>query len=143
MNLFSNKPICKNSLVLLRIWCGIIFIYFGKSFIHPDKLHSFADWLKEMSIPFSLFLAYISKGTEFIGGFFLVIGFLTRPVCLLLAINMTVATFVANKGDLLENAQGSFLLLLIVLTIFLSGQGTLSVDNLVLKRKRKNVVGNR
>lgn len=138
MNLFSNKPIWKNAIVLLRIWSGIVFIYYGKSFIHIEKVQSFSDWLKEMNIPLPLLLAYISKGTEFIGGFFLIVGFLTRPVCLLLTVNMTLATFVANKGDLLENAQGSFLLLLIVLTIFLLGQGTLSVDNLILKRKRKN-----
>ena len=138
MSLFSNKPIWKNAIVLLRIWSGIVFIYYGKSFIHTEKVQSFSDWLKEMNIPFSLLLAYISKGIEFIGGFFLIVGFLTRPVCVLLAINMTVATFVANKGDLLENAQGSFLLLLIVLTIFLLGQSTLSVDNLILKRKWKN-----
>jgi putative oxidoreductase len=138
MILLSNKPIWKNAIVLLRIWCGIIFIYFGKSLIHSEQVQSFSHWLKEMHIPFSLFLAYISKGTEFIGGFFLIIGFLTRPVCFFLASNMTVATFVANKGDLLENAQGSFLLLLIVLTIFLSEQSTLSVDRLLLKREKKN-----
>jgi uncharacterized membrane protein YphA (DoxX/SURF4 family) len=78
MSLFSNKAIWKNAIVLLRIWSGIVFIYYRKSFIHPDKVQSFADWLKEMNIPFSLFLTYISKGTEFIGGFFLIIGFLTR-----------------------------------------------------------------
>jgi putative oxidoreductase len=140
MKLFSEKPIWKNAIVLLRIWSGIIFIYYGKSFIHPDKVQSFANWLKEMSIPFPLLLAYISKGAEFIGGFFLIVGFLTRPVCLLLAVNMTVATFVANKGDLLENAQGSFLLLIIVITIFLLGQSTLAVDNLLLRRRKKNGV---
>ncbi len=138
MKLLNDKPIWKNAIVLLRIWCGIIFIYYGKSFIHPDKAQSFADWLKEMNIPFPLLSAYLAKGVEFIGGCFLAIGFLTRPICLLLTINMTIATFVANKGDLLVNAQGSFLLLLIVLTIFLLGQDTLSVDNLLLKRQKKN-----
>jgi len=138
MKLFTDKPIWNNAIVLLRIWCGILFIYYGKSFIHPDKLQSFADWLKEMTIPFPLLSAYISKGTEFIGGIFLIIGFLTRPVCFLLTINMTIATFIANKGDLLINAQSSFLLLLIVLTIFLSKQSILSVDNLLQKRQKKN-----
>jgi hypothetical protein len=70
MNLFSNKPIWKNANVLLRIWSGIVFIYYGKSFIHPDKVQSIADWLKEINITFSLFLEYISKRTEYIGGFF-------------------------------------------------------------------------
>ncbi len=70
MKLFSVKPIWKNSLVLLRIWCGILFIYYGKSFLHFDKVQSFAEWLKEMNIPFPLLSAYLSKGVEFIGGFF-------------------------------------------------------------------------
>jgi putative oxidoreductase len=138
MKLFSDKPIWKNAITLLRVWCGIIFIYYGKSFIHPDKVQNFADWLKEINIPFPLLSAYISKGTEFIGGIFLIPGFLTRPVCFLLIINMTIATFVANKGDLLNHGQGSFLLLLIVVTIFLSEQSTLSADNLLLNRKKKN-----
>ncbi len=138
MKLFTDKPIWKNSIILLRIWCGILFIYYGKSFIYPDKVQSFADWLREMDILLPLLFAYISKGTELIGGFFLIVGFLTRPICFLLSINMSIATFVANKGDLLENAQGSFLLLLIMLTILLSEQSTLSVDNLLRNRQEKN-----
>ena len=138
MELLNDKPIWKNAIVLLRIWCGILFIYYGKSFLYPDKVQSFAEWLKDMSIPFPLISAYLAKGVEFIGGCFLIIGFLIRPVCLLLAINMTVATFVANKGDLLENAQGSFLLLLIMLTLLLSEQSTLSVDNFLRTRQKKN-----
>ena len=138
MELLNDKPIWKNAIVLLRIWCGILFIYYGKSFLYPDKVQSFAEWLKDMSIPFPLISAYLAKGVEYIGGCFLIIGFLIRPVCLLLAINMTVATFVANKGDLLENAQGSFLLLLIMLTLLLSEQSTLSVDNFLRTRQKKN-----
>ncbi len=91
-----------------------------------------------MDILLPLLFAYISKGTELIGGFFLIVGFLTRPICFLLSINMSIATFVANKGDLLENAQGSFLLLLIMMTILLSEQSTLSVDNLLRNRQEKN-----
>lgn len=138
MKLFSDGPIWENAIVLLRIRCGILFIYYGKSIIYPDKVESFAVWLKEMNIPFSLLLAYISKGTEFIGGFFLFICFLTRPVCFLLIINMAVATFIANKGDVFENAQASFLLFLIVLTIFLSRQSSLSVDDILLNRQKGN-----
>ncbi len=138
MKLFTDKPIWKNSIILLRIWCGILFIYYGKSFIYPDKVQSFAVWLREMDILLPLLFAYISKGTELIGGFFLIVGFLTRPICFLLSINMTIATFVANKGDLLENAQGSFLLLIIMMTILLSEQSTLSVDNLLRNRQEKN-----
>jgi hypothetical protein len=47
MSLFSNKAIWKNAIVLLRIWSGIVFIYYRKSFIHPDKVQSFADGLKK------------------------------------------------------------------------------------------------
>jgi uncharacterized membrane protein YphA (DoxX/SURF4 family) len=78
MSLFSNKAIWKNAIVLLRIWSGIVFIYYPNHLFILKRCKVFADWLKEMNMPFSLFLAYISKGTEFIGEFFLIIGFLTR-----------------------------------------------------------------
>src|SRR5271154_5874922 len=120
--LFSRSALWSNSICLLRIWCGIIFIRYGLSILHSDSVEDFANTLKTANIPFPLLSGYLCKSTEFFGGIFLVIGFLVRPACIFLIIDMAVATFIFHHGHVLNNGLTTFLLLICVVNIFFSNQ---------------------
>ena len=135
--LFDQQAIWNNAVFLLRVWVGAIFIRYGLSIWHQSNIYDFADTLKTVNIPFPILSAYLCKSTEFLGGIFLVIGFLKRPACIFLIIDMTVATFIFHKGLLLQNGMTTFLLLICCLTILLSPSDKLSIDWLICKNKRK------
>lgn len=99
-------------------------------------MSDFANTLQSLHLPFPSVGAYLCKTTEFIGGILLVIGFLRRPAALLIAIDMTVATFVFHKGLLLRNGMRTFTLLLCCLTVFLLAPDKLSLDRAVANRLR-------
>jgi putative oxidoreductase len=135
--LFKLSPVWNNSLILLRVWCGVIFIRYGIVIIQAGSIQSFAVDLEQAQFPFPLVCAYLSKGTEFFGGIFLVLGFLKRPACIFLSIDMIVATFVFHKGLILQNGMTTFLLLICCLTILLSASDKLSIDWLIRKDRKK------
>ena len=101
--LLGQQPIWDNAIILLRVWVGVIFIYHGQSILHHDSMQDFAKYLQDISIPFPTVSAWLCKTSEFFGGLFLILGFLKRPACLLLIIDMAVATFIAGNGELLQN----------------------------------------
>jgi putative oxidoreductase len=83
------------------------------------------------------FWIYVSCYTEFIGGFLIIIGLLTRFAAAALFINMLVATlFVGFKNFFMGGAAYPCLLMLIFLAIFLSGPMAYSIDALLAKRKK-------
>ena len=135
--LFGQQAIWNNAILLLRVWVGVIFIYHGLSIWHPSSMHSFADTLQTENIPLPLLSAWLCKTSEFFGGIFLVVGFLKRPACIFLIIDMAVATFVVGKGELLQDGRTPFILLICCLTILLSSSDKLSVDWLIFKNKNK------
>lgn len=126
--IFSESAIWSNTMFLLRCWVGIIFIRYGLSMWHQSNMDSFADTLQTVHIPFPVLSAWLCKTTEFFGGTFLVLGFFKRPACLLLVIDMIVATFVFHKGLVLQNGMTTFLLFVCCLTLLLSSPDKLSVD---------------
>ena len=91
-------------------------------------MEGFADTLKNLNIPIPILSAYLCKSTEFVGGIFLVLGFLKRPACILLIIDMAVATFVFHKGLLLQNGITIFTLLVCCVAILLAASDGLSID---------------
>ncbi|MFN0202855.1 MAG: DoxX family protein [Bacteroidia bacterium] len=135
--LLEQQAIWSNAILLLRVWVGIIFIYHGLSIWNPTSMQSFADTLRTENIPFPLLSVWLCKASEFFGGAFLIIGFLKRPACIFLIIDMAVATFVVGNGELLQNGRTPFILLICCLTILLSASDTLSVDWLIFKNKNK------
>ena len=135
--LLGQQPIWDNAIILLRVWVGVIFIYHGQSILHQDSMQDFAKYLQDMSIPLPTVSAWLCKTSEFFGGLFLMLGFLKRPTCLLLIIDMAVATFIAGNGELLQNGRTPFILLICCLTIFLSSQDKLSIDWLLFRNKKK------
>jgi len=134
--LFGQHALWTNVTFLLRVWVGVIFVRYGLSLFHPDKMLDFADTLKTVNIPLPNLSAYLCKSTEFFGGLFLIIGFLKRISCFFLAIDMFVATFIFHKGLLLQNGMTTFLLLICCLTILLSASDKLSLDRLLFKNRK-------
>lgn len=126
--LFSPSALWKNSICLLRIWCGIIFIRYGSSILHENAIADFADSLKNVNIPVPLVSSYLCKSSEFFGGILLVPGLLIRPVCIFLIIDMIVATFIFHHAHVLNNGLTTFLLLLCLVNIFSHKADAYTVD---------------
>ena len=100
------------------------------------KIHDFANYLKGFHIPSPLFFAFLSKTTEFCGGIFLVAGLFIRPACVFMIVNMTVATFVTQRGDLLGDAIHTFLLLLICVVLFFSKIDRYALDWIIWTKSK-------
>jgi putative oxidoreductase len=135
--LFRPDAIWTNAICILRIWVGIIFIWYGRNFYDTTKIHGFANFLDGYHVPFPLFSAYLSKTFEFFCGLCLVVGLFTRIACIFMVINMAVATFVTQRSDLFGEAIHTFLLLLICVVIFFSTLDKFTLESQIRAKIKK------
>lgn len=121
-NLASWAP---RMLSALRIMTGLLFLEHG-----TEKLLGFPP--SEHAAPALLSLIGVQGILELVGGFLIVIGFLTRPVAFILAGDMAVAYFMAHapKGffPTLNGGQLAILFCFVFLYFFFAGAGPWSVD---------------
>ena len=104
----------------------------------------FENWFgNELGFPAPLVMAFLAKGTEFLGGIFVGVGIFTRISSALLAFVMFVATLTANlnyqgEGPLIrpDGLITISSLFFAVLLIF-SGAGKFSLDNLFFAKKAR------
>ena len=129
MALFGNLGNYKNfGLLIIRVGLGIMFIYHG----FPKLIGGIKTWegigasMKYVGIHFlPVVWGLIAAVVETFGGFLLIIGLIFRPVCLLLVINLIVATLSQfGKGGGMMDASHAiedaiiFVGLLLVLAFF-------------------------
>jgi len=83
------------ALLVLRVCLGIIFVYHG----YPKLVHANAG-MSEFFVMHGLpgYLVTVAGILEGFGALFLVLGLFTRPVALLLAIEMSVAIWKVHSG---------------------------------------------
>jgi putative oxidoreductase len=83
-------------------------------------------------------MALAAGSAELFGGLFLVLGLLTRPSALVLAITMVVAIFSVHfqNGLFMSNNGYEFALSLLAVSVALamSGAGKLAIDNLIAEK---------
>lgn len=114
---------CTAGSILFVIGSGKVLGWFGGKGL-VATVHMFVTG---MGIPAPL--AYLSCFTELIGGGLLILGLLTRPAALAVAINMAVATVVMlPKGFFFGGAAYPFTLLVISVVVLLCGPMALSLD---------------
>lgn len=135
-SLLNPDAIWTNTICILRIWAGIVFIWYGHNFYDMARMHGFANFLDGYHVPFPLFSAYLSKTVEFFGGLCLVVGVFTRVACIFMVINMAVATFVTQRSDLFGDAIHTFLLLLICVVIFFSALDKFTLDRQIITKNK-------
>jgi putative oxidoreductase len=136
----TNARTLSIAILVLRLMAGLILFVGGAGklmgwfggFGMTATLNIF-----KTNLHLSAFWTYVSCYAEFIGGFLIMIGFLTRIAAITLVINMLVAVlFVGFKNFFFGGAAYPFLLMIIFLAIVLSGPMAYSFDALLANRKR-------
>ena len=136
----TNAKALNIAILFLRIMAGLILFVGGAGkalgwfggFGMATTLEMF-----KTNIHLSAFWTYVSCYTEFIGGFLVIIGLLTRFASAALVINMLSATlFTGFKNFFMGGAAYPCLLFVIFLAIVLSGPMAYSIDALLSKKKK-------
>lgn len=121
----------------LRLAAGIILISHGypKLFGPKPGPKGFAGYLKTLGFSPPLVWAYVVGISEFGGGVFLILGFLTRLAALVVAIQFLVIILRVKWGKGLDMGQGGWeydmALLAIALSLLVTGPGRVALDHYI------------
>jgi len=132
--LFANKPY-ELGLAIVRIFCGIIIIPFGLEMFDAEGMAGYEQWLTDKGMPLPLFMAYVGKVAELLGGILLLLGLFTRAAGFFLMFPMAVVTFIMLEGSINES---TFFLLLLFAVFAFAGGGKYSLDGVLRGRQNSS-----
>lgn len=130
------------SALALRLPLGIIFAAHGAQklfgWFGGYGLEGTGQWMASIGLEPGVLLAALSGSAEFFGGLLLILGLLTRPSALVLAVTMVVAIFSVhiNNGLFMSNNGYEFGLALLAgaVSLLISGGGRASLDSLIANK---------
>jgi putative oxidoreductase len=138
--LLGSSDLEQFAIALVRVSIGLFFAISGanKLFVAGGTKPVY-DTLVKAKIPFPHLMAYFVSGVEFVAGSLVTVGFLSSPACMVLLIDMIVATLTSAistlpKGLSPLNWLDDFLYLpevlyvLFFIWLICSGGGKFSVD---------------
>ncbi len=90
--LLGSNDLEPYAILLVRVSLGLFFAISGanKLFI-AGSTQTMYRTLVEAKVPFPHLMTYFVSGVEFVGGFLLIVGFLSSPACVALLVDMLVA----------------------------------------------------
>ncbi|MEP6835911.1 MAG: DoxX family protein [Gemmatimonas sp.] len=127
------------ALLALRVSTGLTMAAHGYQKVFTFGVEKISGGFAGMGIPMSSIAAPLVSYLELLGGILIAVGFLTRPLAVLLAFDMFVAsTFVHLKNGFFAPTGAEFTLLLMVnfLALTITGAGSFSVDSVVDSTRR-------
>lgn len=128
-SIISAQPLWMNEgLAIIRILIGLLMAFHGKEIFEPEIMMGYAQWEQIKALPFSDYIAYLGKGTEFVTGCCFVFGLYTRIAALLMAGNMLFICFVIANGKFYYEDQHPFLFAVIALVYFFTGPVKWAID---------------
>ncbi len=134
-------------ILVARVAVGLLFFLSGRAKLFvPERRRQIRQTLIEAHVPFPDFNALVVSTVEFVCGLLLILGALTPLVCALLACLMIVAIATIAIHNIKASSPAEWLAaflylpeplyLVILIWLFFSGSGWLSVDNLLLSQTR-------
>lgn len=128
--------------LVLRVPLGITFIAHGAQKLFGAfggyGLEGTGQWMASIGLEPGYFMALMAGSAEFFGGLLILIGLLTRPAALVLAVTMLVAIFSVHfaNGLFMANNGYEFGLALLAASVSLvfSGAGKFGLDSLITKK---------
>ncbi|MBO9491654.1 DoxX family protein [Endozoicomonas sp. G2_1] len=126
----------------LRVIAGIIFAAHGGqklfAWFGGYGLEGTGQWMASIGLTPGYAMALLAGSAEFFGGLLLIVGLLTRPSALVLAITMVVAivTVHLEHGLFISNNGYEFGLALLAISaaLVIQGAGKFSLDNVIAAR---------
>jgi putative oxidoreductase len=131
------ESIAPYSYAIIRFCAGAILIYHGYGKLFGGNIAGVADHVvAPLGLPMPMAWAYFLGILEFAGGAALAVGFLTRPIALMLAVEFVIITFWHyGNGYSFSSPKGGYeyplLLLFIYAAIFFRGAGRYSIDRAI------------
>ena len=125
------------SYAIIRFCAGAILIYHGYGKLFGGNIAGVADHVvAPLGLPMPMAWAYFLGILEFAGGAALAVGFLTRPIALMLTVEFLIITFWHyGNGYSFSSPKGGYeyplLLLFIYAAIFFRGAGRCSIDRAI------------
>jgi putative oxidoreductase len=134
------SPLQSVMLLAVRLYWGFQFAQTGWGKLH--NLAKITAFFASLNIPFPSFTAPFISTLELFGGVLLMLGLLSRPFALLLACNMFVAYWTADREALSAvfsdpgkfYAADPYTFLFASLMVLIFGAGLFAVDTLVARR---------
>jgi len=139
----NNPTLTSIALTILRVVLGFIFVVHGWQKYNDIGLAGMQSGFGQMGIPAAEVTGILVVLLELVGGFLLILGFLSRLIAALLTVEMLGAgAFVHASAGFFVNEGGYELVLILAaaaLTIVLAGPGRFSLDYALFGRRRSRL----
>lgn len=120
-------------LLLMRLI--LAYGFYGPAIMKLNDVGAIAEWFNSIGIPAPTLNAYLATYTEITGALFLLLGFATRFITIPLMVTMLVAIKTVHWQNGFEASENGFEIplyyIVMLITLFFSGPGKLSVDYLI------------
>jgi putative oxidoreductase len=129
-------------LLILRLFLGLGLMAHGYQKFFVYGVSGFAGLLEKLGAPAPTASAWLSAGTELVGGLLIALGLFTRLAAVPLAFNMAVAAFLAHSGYFITNTppgrEYALNLGAAFVALALTGAGRYSIDNRLAPRQENS-----
>lgn len=100
------------------------------------RMIEFRDFLDHHNVVYPLFAAILSVYAQFICGILYIAGAFIRAAAIIMIINFVLALLIAHIGTTFEQSFDALAMLFGSLFFLFNGAGKISVDNLMVNRKK-------
>lgn len=114
-------------LTIIRVVTGLFMAIHGWEVFDATKISEYAQW-DTFKPGTGMFMAYLGKGSEFLGGVLLTLGLLTRVSAIIIICTMAYISFFIGHGKVWYEDQHPFMFVLIAFIYLVVGGGKWSLD---------------